>query len=73
VLWRDGELTDIRLPGGQLGTRRFLPAADAGAWCSYDLTDGVGGRLAVRTANDGTSELLVRPKNGKEQALRRVP
>jgi CubicO group peptidase (beta-lactamase class C family) len=73
ILWRDGELADIRLPGGPLGARRFLPGAEAGLWQSFSLAEGAGARLKLRAAADGAPELALLPRGGAEQLLRRLP
>jgi CubicO group peptidase (beta-lactamase class C family) len=57
VLWRDGALADVRLPGAALGARRMLPEQAAGSvrrFVSWDGARGAGPALrggpADRTA-----------------------
>jgi hypothetical protein len=46
VLWRDGALADVRLPGAALGSRRMLPEqADANRLVSWDPATGLGPAL----------------------------
>jgi CubicO group peptidase (beta-lactamase class C family) len=72
VLWRDGALADIRLPGGALGLLRLLPAAgEPGRWVSFDLSRGAGTELSVEPA--APDVLRVVPARGMAQELRRMP
>jgi CubicO group peptidase (beta-lactamase class C family) len=74
VLWRDGELADIRLPGGALGTRRLLPA-EQGGWTSWSLEQGAGPVLRALDAGGeaGTPRLQLASPDGSTADLTRVP
>jgi|GEM_PF-181428 len=70
VLWRDGALADIRLPGGALGVLRLLPAAgEPGRWVSWELSRGAGTELQVEPA--APDVLRVVPPRGNVQELPR--
>ncbi len=71
VLWRDGELVDIRLPGGALGARRLLPAAQGG-WVCWTLEQGAGPALQA-VDEGGEARLRLVAPGGAVAELRREP
>jgi CubicO group peptidase (beta-lactamase class C family) len=71
VLWRDGALADVRLPGAALGARRMLPElSKPGQFVSWDVAWGAGPSLGAPSTTSGA---FLNVKDHAPIELSRVP